>query len=150
MNKMEALINAITREGIMSHEEVIAELTEALACSKPMKEVYTDLYTRAYGYKITKDMAEELVKQFPVTDGSGRTSGERWTYSDTKEVQSNLNMREIDPCEFYLVMNSMYSDYYRTMNKHGIDDPEAYADLAWDWFMDADADEHKTFYYFMM
>lgn len=116
-----------------------------------MKDLFMQLYVEKYGNHITEELAEELVYDFAVTDGSGRTCGEKWTVQETKSVgdKIGIDFEKINKYEWYLVMNMFYSDYYRTAKKHGLTDPVFFAELSYDWFNDADAEENKTFNYFM-
>lgn len=67
----------------------------------------------------------------------------RWTREQTTSVmrQKGYHHRE---CEYWAVMNALYSDYGKTMQKYGIDRPEIWADLAHDWLEDQDAQAHKA------
>ena len=46
------------------------------------------------------------------------------------------------------MMNSLASDYGKTMAKYGADKPEIWAELANDWLNDADAKDGKATIYF--
>ena len=67
----------------------------------------------------------------------------RWTMDQTTAVmrQQGYNYK---PCEFYVVMNSLVSDYGKTMAKYGADRPDVWADLAHDWLDDMDAEDGKV------
>ena len=67
----------------------------------------------------------------------------RWSMEQTTAAmrQRGYNHR---PFEFWAVMNSLASDYGRTMAKYNADKPEIWADLAHDWLDDIDADEEKV------
>lgn len=114
-------------------------------------EYLIDIYVEKYGKHINHELADTLVEEMAVTDGSSRETGQKWTLQETKDVGSKLgvNFEEIKPCEWYLVMNMMYSDHYRTGKKHGFIDPTFYGELALDWFHDVDGNDDKTFKYFM-
>lgn len=116
-----------------------------------MKQMLMNLYVEKYGHHISEDMAKELVHDFPVTDGSGRESGEKWNCEQAKDLalKVGIDLDKINKWEWYLVLNNMYSDYSNTLKKHGMTDSTIYAELAKDWFHDPDADEHKTFKYFI-
>lgn len=67
----------------------------------------------------------------------------RWTMEQTTAV---MQQRGYDhkPCEFYVVMNMLVSDYGKTMAKYSADRPEIWADLAHDFITDKDAGEDKV------
>lgn len=71
----------------------------------------------------------------------------RWTMDQTTIV---LRQKGYDhkPCEFYAVMNSLFSDYGKTVAKHGLDKPDFWAEMAHDWLDDLDAEEGKVGRYF--
>lgn len=116
-----------------------------------MKDLFMELYKEKYGAHINQELAESLAEGFAVTDGSSRENGIKWTMSETKEVglKVGVDFDKINKCEWFLVMNMVYSDHYRTAKKRGLTEPTFFADLALDWFMDADAKPEKTFNYFM-
>lgn len=62
----------------------------------------------------------------------------RWTMEQTTSVmhQRGYNHR---PCEFWVVMNSLFSDYGKTIIKYNADKPELWADMAHDFIDDGDA-----------
>lgn len=116
-----------------------------------IRNMLMDLYIEKNGKVITPELAKGFVYEMAVTDGSDRTSGEKWTMDDAKMVgdKYNVDWNSISKCEWYVVLNMMYSDYYRTGKKHGFIDSGFYAELASDWFSDVDASPDKTFNYFM-
>ena len=67
----------------------------------------------------------------------------KWTMEQTTEVMHKQGYSH-RPCEFWAVMNALYSDYGKTMAKIGADKPEVWAALAHDWLEDADAEEDKA------
>ena len=71
----------------------------------------------------------------------------KWTMEQTTDVMYKQGYSH-RPCEFWAVMNSIYSDYGKTMAKYGADKPEVWAALAHDWLDDADAEPGKTGRYF--
>lgn len=116
-----------------------------------IKSLLLSYYVDKNGKVITSELAKSLVEDMAVTDGSNRENGEKWTMEETTEVGNkyNVDWNSISKCEWYLVMNMMYSDYYRTGKKRGLTDYQFFADLATDWFADVDASPDKTFNYFM-
>lgn len=67
----------------------------------------------------------------------------RWTMEQTTSVmhQRGYNHR---PCEFWVVMNALFSDYGKTIIKYNADKPELWADMAHDFIDDGDAVEDKV------
>lgn len=115
-----------------------------------MKNLFMKLYTEKYGEKINRELAEEIVSEFPVTDGTDRTSGEKWSYEDAKTMAERVgvNWEEVSKCEWYIILNFMYSEHFKTGKKHGLPDT-FYGELAYDWFYAVDAEPDKTFHFFI-
>ena len=67
----------------------------------------------------------------------------RWTMDQTTAVM-NQNGYNHKPCEFWVVMNMLFSDYGKTMIKNNMDKPEVWAALAHDFLDDGDAVEDKV------
>lgn len=67
----------------------------------------------------------------------------RWTMEQTTAVMGQ-NGYYHKPCEFWIVMNMMFSDYGKTMIKYGADKPEIWAAMAHDFLDDPDAQPDKT------
>jgi hypothetical protein len=67
----------------------------------------------------------------------------RWTMDQTTAVMQQRGYNH-KPCEFWVVMNMLASDYGKTMAKYGADRPDVWADLAHDWIEDADAIDGKV------
>lgn len=115
-----------------------------------MNDLFMELYREKFGDHINKEIAEEIVSGFAITDGSSRENGERWTFDEAKGLGEKLgaDWEKISKAEYYIVLNNMYSDYYPTLKKHGL--PETIlGEFALDWFNDKDAEKDKTFKYFM-
>lgn len=71
----------------------------------------------------------------------------RWTKDQTTSVMHQHGYMH-KPCEFWVVMNSLASDYGDTMAKYGLDRPEVWAEMAHDWLDDQDAKPGKTGNYY--
>lgn len=67
----------------------------------------------------------------------------RWTMEQTTAVMYQYGYHH-KPCVFYAVMNMLFSDYGRTVIKHGMDTPEFWAALANDFIDDPDAEDMKV------
>ena len=63
------------------------------------KEMEMKLYKMAYGNHLNKSMAEEIVHKM-------RPYGERWNYKESEDLQRQRGINDIDPIEFYVVLNS--------------------------------------------
>lgn len=115
-----------------------------------IKDYLLDFYISQNGEVITPELAKSLVEEMAITDGSDRQTGEKWTPAETNDVGAHMGIDfdRIPKCEWYLVLNMMYSDYFVVGKKHGLVDYTFYAELAHAWFTDVDAVENKTFKYF--
>lgn len=115
-----------------------------------MNNLFMELYHEKYGNKINRELAEKIVSEMAVTDGSDRDSGEKWTFEESKAVAEKVGIdwEKVSKCEFYIVLNMMYSEHFRTGKKHSLSDI-FYAELAYDWFNDSDSDDSKTFRHFI-
>lgn len=71
----------------------------------------------------------------------------RWDLAQTTAVMQSKGYNH-RPCEFWAVMNMLYSDYGKVMAKYGADKPEIWADMADAWITDPDARLHKTGRYY--
>ena len=101
------------------------------------KEFEMKLYEMAYGSYLNKSMAEEIVNKM-------RPYGQRWSYEETRNLQEQRGIKDIDPIEFFVVMNSAYNDYKDIFSE----DIEGYIRFTIDFIKDEDAKEGKVFAYF--
>lgn len=67
----------------------------------------------------------------------------RWNMEQTTAVMRQYGY-EHKPCEFFAVMNALYSDYGKTAARMGFDRPDVWAALAHDWIDDGDAVADKV------
>lgn len=67
----------------------------------------------------------------------------RWTMEQTTAVM-HQNGYSHKPCEFWVVMNMLFSDYGKTMIKFSADKPEIWAALAHDFLDDPDTKPDKV------
>ena len=67
----------------------------------------------------------------------------RWTMDQTSAVmrQHGYNYK---PCVFFAVMNMLWSDYGKTVVKHGMDTVDFWAEMAHDFIDDHDAVDMKV------
>ena len=101
------------------------------------KEFEMNLYRMAYGNKLNKEMAEEIVHKM-------RPYGEKWRYEDTKRIQEERGLMNVSPDDFYVVMNSAYNDY-NNLFQESIED---YVRFTLDFIEDEDAKQDKVFIYY--
>lgn len=88
----------------------------------------------------TKETAKYVVSMMDNKDGS---KGEHWNYETTTKVLETKGW-EFNSCDWYYVLNMMYSDYY----KSGRSD-DVYVDLAKDFLDDIDAPDDKAKRYYL-
>lgn len=136
----------------MTPDAVIEFIGERMEKGESSSEVCRELYKRAYGETISKDLADSWVCSMAVTDGSERENGMKWNLESCVDVGNKIGIdwRIVPRCEWYAILNMMYSDFYKTAKyAERASDVLFYGNLARDWFADADAGETKTFdYYF--
>lgn len=103
------------------------------------KAVEYKLHKMAYGEHLTEDMAHNWVENMQNKDG---THGPHWTMEQTNQYAGRHNH-----CDFFAVLNMMYSDYYNPSF-----DTSTYVKLAEDWLEDADVGAGKTlkYYYYVV
>ena len=100
------------------------------------KRIEHKLYKLIYGEHLNEELAHEWVSEILNKDG---TVGEHWTKSQTDQYAGNY-----DKCDWYAIMNMVYSDHYNPKF-----DISMYIDLAKDWLNDKDVSEGKALKYYM-
>lgn len=98
---------------------------------------------------------EEYIEK-PITIGEAMKwaeelpEGAKWKTEDVKQYAQKVGIPTSGKAfaEFYAVMNALHSDYHKVLAKHGITDPQVYADLACAWINDEDAVENKSAVYY--
>lgn len=83
----------------------------------------------------TEDDARRWTEHMENDDGS---MGAHWTLEQTTAVANSIGVHA-DPWIWYAAMNMMYSDYWESATRYGVDRPEYYADLAKEFLFDKDA-----------
>ena len=144
------LIMTATSEDKLDEKETLKMLACEIEKGTEPEELYEKIYKKAYGDTISRDLAEDVVKGFSITDGSERMNGEKWTMDQTTAVGSEIaiDFNKVPKINWYIVLNMMYSDFYNTAKKVEYeDDPKFYAYLAKDWLWDMDAPADKLFKY---
>lgn len=87
----------------------------------------------------SKETAKYAVSKMKNKDGS---IGEHWDYNTTTRVLESKGF-DFNPCDWYVALNMVYSDYY----KSGRSD-DTYIELAYDFLSDEDAPTHKMKRYY--
>ena len=140
---IEEYIERIVDNGKIEDMETLSDLLEdTLEIIKDYdkecyKEMEMKLYKMAYGNHLNKSMAEEIVHKM-------RPFGERFNLEETRNLQRQRGIDDIDEVEFYIVINSAYNDYKDLFNE----DIESYIRFTIDFIRDEDAKEGKIFKYF--
>jgi hypothetical protein len=88
----------------------------------------------------TKETSKYVVAKLQNKDG---TTGEHWNYETTSKVltQKGYDFRN---CDWYYVLNMIYSDYYKVGRSDDV-----YIELAYDFLNDKDAPEDKAKRYYL-
>lgn len=105
--------------------------------SEKYKEYEMYLYKMAYGDNFTVEMAQDIVSNM-------QPYGEHWKMEQTKQIQNEYSMQDINPIDFYIVMNSAYNDYKELFR----DNLEMYVVYSQLFIEDEDAKKDKVFLYF--
>lgn len=128
----------------------IQEILDKDDLDKKSLEVLVDLLLAKHligkemSNKLTEEMATMWVSHMENTDG---TNGEHWALDTTTTIRDKLGLKHICKYEFWAVMNSLYSDYGKTLAKVNAT-PEVYGELARDWIEDDDAVKAKAAAYY--
>lgn len=101
------------------------------------KKYEMKIYTMANGKVLNREMAEYIVQNM-------QPYGMRWSYEESQSIQDNYGIHDIDPAEFFTVLNSAYNDYYKLFG----DNIENYVRFTTSFINDEDAKEGKVFTYF--
>lgn len=99
--------------------------------------------------ELDKETAMAWVREMQNEDPQ-HPKGGKFDLPVAKAMARNLSMPDDGPefWELYAMMNAMYSDYSKVLQKYGVTDPMAYAHLAKAWIHDKDAVEGKTMKYY--
>ena len=141
--EIEEIIQKIIDNGKVEDMETLSELLEdTMEIIKDYdKECYKDfemkLYEMAYGKVLSRKMAENIVHKM-------RPSGMRWTFEETKDLQRQYGVDNINDVDFFIVMNSAFNDY-RDLFQNNVED---YIKFTIDFIEDEDAKQDKIFLYY--
>ena len=140
---IEEYIERIVDNGKIEDMQTLSELLEDTMeiikdyDEKCYKDFEMKLYKMAYGSHLNKSMAEEIVNKM-------RPYGQRWSYEESRNLQEQRGINDIDEVEFYIVINSAYNDYKDLFNE----DLESYMRFTIDFIKDEDAKQDKVFIYY--
>ena len=141
---IEEYIEKIVENGRIEDMEKLSDMLEdAMEIikdydSKCYEDFRLELYKMAYGNRLNKEMAENIVHKM-------RPTGERWAYNEVKRMQEERGLNNISTDDFYVVINSAYNDYHNIFGE----DIESYIKFTLDFIQDEDAKPEKVFIYFM-
>lgn len=105
--------------------------------SEKYKDYEMKLYKMAYGCNLSEDMAEDIVSNM-------QPYGQKWSMQETRQLQDEYGLMDINPIDFYVVINSAYNDY-RELFRDNID---MYVGFTRMFINDEDAKKDKVFKYF--
>ena len=92
----------------------------------------------------TPEVAKRWVSGMENADG---THGAHWSMEKTEEIRKQRGIA-IDPLEFWVTMNMMYSDYCLTAEKLGTNSAEFYVCMSKAFLEDQDAQPEKLSRYY--
>lgn len=150
MSKLHELVMSIMKSDKMTEEQLITHLVEAIEQEEKCDDEYRDLYETVYGEKINKELAEAWVHSMDKANETD-VDGQHWTVDQCYDVGNKVSVdwNKHSKWEWYVVLNMMYSDYYKTAVALGMqDDPMFFARLGKDWLCDKDASENKLYNYY--
>lgn len=94
--------------------------------------------------KLTHGLAMEWTEHLSNTDG---TKGAHWTMEQAKQVMAQKGVM-LDPLEFFVALNLMYSDYAQVAKQLSINSIDFYVGLAKAFLDDPDAGDDKLMKYY--
>lgn len=147
---IEEYIEKIVENGKIEDMEELSDMLETTMeiikdydeeCYKKME---MRLYKMAYGNKLNRKMAEEIVDKM-------KPYGKRWSLDETKKIQEQFGLDNISSIDFFVVMNRNFNDSRDTVERFAKgpeEELEMYVCLTKDFIMDEDAKPDKVFLYF--
>lgn len=85
------------------------------------------------------DLTDEEVKDWASRmENQDDTKGPHWTMGQAEAVAKAMDIH-VRPALWWLALNAMYSDHFKSASKNGLDRTEYYAGLAEEFLMDKDA-----------
>lgn len=106
---------------------------QTIKCVDEILEHCCHLRKSIDGLSLFDDDATAWVNDMMNEDG---TKGPHWSTGETSSFKRSV---DVSDNVWNAAMNMMYSDYYKVAEKHGVNRPEFYADLAEAFLNDKDA-----------
>lgn len=119
--------------------DYVVKSTEDMKADNPNTywKIRFDIHQCLFGKHFDKSLANEAVSEMKNVDG---THGEHWTKAQTDSLIS-ANKLQVNACDFYYVMNMMYSDYKEILGN----DANTYVKMSLAYIEDPDAGDGKVF-----
>ncbi len=140
---IENVINEIVDSGNVEHMHNLSDILEDTLeiiqeyDEECYKKYEMELYKMAYGTKLSRELAEEIVHKM-------KPYGERWNIDETNNMQNQYELNNIRPIDFYVVINSAFNDYRDLFG----DETNKYIEYTVRFIEDEDAKPDKVFLYF--
>lgn len=137
---------------ICSKSEKYVDMVEYRIALEELLYKIEKYYPDMYNEFISK--LEDIVYEIPLEEAkkkviSMKPFGEHWSYDVVKNYIESKDIYR-DCVKYYLVMNSMYNDYYEVAVNFGHqDDVEFYYELSKAFINDVDGKKHKVEKYYM-
>ena len=108
-------------------------------CWLTLKKLKHKMYS---GMTFTEEDAKKWASYMVNDDG---TTGAHWTIDQTTSVAQSMGIvfEHITEVDWWICINSMYSDYYKVAAKHGVDTADFYGDMAKAFLFDPDGPKPK-------
>ena len=144
MAKYTEIVKKLAENATKADMETLTELTgdflEKIRAKEPEVDKLITKIDLMLNPDFTKETAEYAVSKMKNEDG---TEGGHWDYDTTTSVLKSKGY-DFNPCDWYYVLNMVYSDYFA---KDVPDD--YYFKLAYDFLKDKDAPVGKAKKYFL-
>lgn len=143
MHEVKKMIQKIANDGNINEMEELSDILDEVICvikdyDEQLYEKYKmELYRMAYGDKLNEEMAEKIVSKM-------EPYKMRWSLDETRSMQEEYGIMDIDEYDFFVVINSAFNDF-RNLFEDNID---MYIRYTEDFINDEDAKEGKVFRYF--
>ena len=144
MAKYTEIVKKLAENATKADMETLTELTgdflEKIRAKEPEVDKLITKIDLMLNPDFTKETAEYAVSKMKNEDG---TEGCHWDYDTTTSVLKSKGY-DFNPCDWYYVLNMVYSDYFAK------DQPDDYYfKLAYDFLKDKDAPVGKAKKYFL-
>ena len=144
MAKYTEIVKKLAENATKADMETLTELTgdflEKIRAKEPEVDKLITKIDLMLNPDFTKETAEYAVSKMKNEDG---TEGGHWDYDTTTSVLKSKGY-DFNPCDWYYVLNMVYSDYFSK------DQPDEYSfKLAYDFLKDKDAPVGKAKKYFL-